>query len=126
MMYEASSKTKLHSPLVPPVEEVLSQRSGPHLLLLHHVMYQCIFYNIREAPGYKNPNSKRHCKWPNSNLTSSLALKLWTKHTYVWIFIAWGYLRRNLCFFLRIPSFISTYVSSCQVLGTKSSESYVS
>ena len=44
-LYEASSKTKLHSPLVPPVEEVLSQRSGPHLLLLRHLKYQCIFYN---------------------------------------------------------------------------------
>ena len=44
-LYEASSKNKLHSPLVPPVEEVLSQRSGPHSLLLRHLMYQCIFYN---------------------------------------------------------------------------------
>ena len=36
-LYEASSKTKLHSPLVPPVEQVLLQRSGPHLLLLRHL-----------------------------------------------------------------------------------------
>ena len=44
-LYEASSKNKLHNPLVHPVEEVLSQRSGPHLLLLRHLEYQCIFYN---------------------------------------------------------------------------------
>ena len=54
-LYEASSKTKLHSPLVPPVEEVLSQRSGPHLLLLRHLMYQCVLYNKSHGQNWAMP-----------------------------------------------------------------------
>ena len=44
-LHETSSKIKFHSPLVSPVEGVLSQRSWPHLLLLRHLKCQCIFYN---------------------------------------------------------------------------------